>query len=102
LLDTGGHGSVDLAIGLGVAPARINTIIDFEAAQRAGASTQGSHQVGTAALLGEQATLVAAGQVEVPIAATFPLDRVHAAYEQRAGKRICGKLVLQISTAGAP
>jgi NADPH:quinone reductase-like Zn-dependent oxidoreductase len=102
LLDTGGHGSVDLAIGLGVAPARINTIIDFEAVQRAGASTQGSHQVGTAALLGEQATLVAAGQVEVPIAATFPLDRVHAAYEQRAGKRICGKLVLQISTAGAP
>lgn len=96
LLDTSGHGSVDLALALGVAPARINTIIDFEAAGRAGASTQGSHQVGTAARLGEQAALVAAGDITVPIAATFPLDQVQAAYEQLAAGRSRGKLVLQV------
>ena len=34
VIDTVGHGYVDLAIELGVAPNRINTIIDFEAAAR--------------------------------------------------------------------
>jgi NADPH:quinone reductase-like Zn-dependent oxidoreductase len=100
-IDAGGHGSVDLALALGIAPARTNTIIDFEAAQRVGVSTQGSHQVGTAGHLAEQAALVATGQIEVPIAATFPLDQVQAAYEQLAGGHARGKLVFQISTAGA-
>jgi NADPH-dependent curcumin reductase CurA len=36
-IDTFGGGYVDLAIGLGVAPQRINTIADFEAVQHKGA-----------------------------------------------------------------
>ena len=37
-IDTFGRGYVDLAIELGVAPQRINTIIDYEAVQRLGVS----------------------------------------------------------------
>jgi hypothetical protein len=38
-IDTFGSGYVDLAIELGIAPARINTIIDYAAAQRHGVKT---------------------------------------------------------------
>ncbi len=52
-IDTFGGGYVDLAIELGVAPQRINTIADFEAVQRLGVSGQGTHAIATAALLAE-------------------------------------------------
>jgi NADPH:quinone reductase-like Zn-dependent oxidoreductase len=69
---------------------------------RVGAGMRGSHQVGTAARLGEQAALVAAGDITVPIAATFPLDEVQVAYEQLAAAHPQGKLVFRISPEGAP
>src|SRR5947209_5944365 len=67
-IDTFGGGYVDLAIELGVDPARINTIIDFDAVQRLGVQAQGTHAIATAARLAELAELVADGQLEVPIA----------------------------------
>ena len=53
-VDTFGHGYVDLAIELGVAPDRINTIIDFAAAQKhPGVKTVGSHEAASTEVLAE-------------------------------------------------
>ena len=93
-IDTFGGGYVDLALKLGVPRERINTIADFQAAQRHGVNAQGTHAVATAELLGELAQLVADGEVEVPIAGIFPLDRVREAYRELAQRHTRGKIVL--------
>ncbi|MFC4949136.1 NADP-dependent oxidoreductase [Pseudonocardia sp. GCM10023141] len=93
-IDTFGSGYVDLALELGVAPDRINTIIDWEAAARTGVKVEGSMAASTAEVLGELAKLVAAGELEVPIAATFPLTEVRAAYRELMQRHTRGKIVL--------
>jgi NADPH:quinone reductase-like Zn-dependent oxidoreductase len=45
-------------------------------------------------VLAELAALIAAGELEVPIAATFPLDRVQDAYRRLAKGHLLGKIVL--------
>src|ERR1035438_4075301 len=52
-IDTFGNGYVDLAIELGVAPQRINTIADFEAVRRLGVHAQRTHAIASAPLLAE-------------------------------------------------
>src|SRR5271167_5119039 len=93
-IDTFGGGYVDLAIGLGVAPQRINTIADFEAVQRLGVHAQGTHAIASAALLAEIVGLVADGSLEIPIARTFPLEQVHDAYRELERRHSHGKIVL--------
>ena len=93
-IDTFGDGYVDLAIGLGVAPQRINTIIDYEAVERLGVHAQGTHAIASAPLLAEIAGLVADGSLEIPVARTFPLDKVRDAYRELAGRHSHGKIVL--------
>jgi NADPH:quinone reductase-like Zn-dependent oxidoreductase len=93
-IDTFGGGYVDLAIELGVDSARINTISDFEAVQRLGVQAQGTHAIASAALLAELVELVADGELEVPIARTFPLDQVREAYRELADRHTHGKIVL--------
>jgi len=93
-VDAFGHGYVDLAIGLGVAPARINTIIDFAAAEKHGVQTKGSHDAASAAVLAELAGSMAAGSLELPIAKTYPLAKVREAYEDLERRHTHGKIVL--------
>jgi NADPH:quinone reductase-like Zn-dependent oxidoreductase len=94
-IDTFGHGYVDLAIELGVAPARINTIIDFAAARNhAGVRTAGSHEAANAEVLGELAGLMAAGLLEIPIAKVYPLASVQDAYRELEQRHVQGKIVL--------
>jgi NADPH:quinone reductase-like Zn-dependent oxidoreductase len=93
-IDTFGGGYVDLAIELGVAPQRINTIIDYEAVERLGVNAQGTHSIATAPLLAELAGLVADGSLEIPIARTFPLEDVRDAYRELARRHSHGKIVL--------
>ncbi len=93
-IDTFGGGYVDLAIELGVAPQRINTIIDYDAVQRHGVKAQGTHAIATAALLAELAGLVAGGRLEIPIARTYPLDQVQDAFRELEQRRTHGKIVL--------
>jgi NADPH:quinone reductase-like Zn-dependent oxidoreductase len=45
-------------------------------------------------ILGEMAELVATGKIEVPIAATYPLDEVREAFEQLEDRHTLGKIVL--------
>lgn len=94
LIDTFGGGYVDLAIELGVRPERINTIIDWDAARRVGASTQGTHAIATAERLAELAGFVADGSLEVPIARTYPLEQVREAFGELADRHTHGKIVL--------
>jgi NADPH:quinone reductase-like Zn-dependent oxidoreductase len=93
-IDTFGGGYVDLAIELGVAPQRINTIVDREAVQRLGVHGQGTHAIASAALLSEVVALVADGSLEIPIAHTYRLDQVRDAYRELAERHTHGKIVL--------
>src|SRR5437764_516634 len=72
MVDTFGSGYVDLALELGVAPERIDTIVDASRAAEVGAKTDGSMVGARAAVLGELATLIDKGTIEVPIAAVYP------------------------------
>ena len=93
-IDTFGSGYVDLAIELGVPPERINTIADFAAIERLGVRGEGTHAVATAEILSEIAELVASGAIEIPIAKTYPLSDVRAAFEDLARRKTHGKIVL--------
>jgi NADPH:quinone reductase-like Zn-dependent oxidoreductase len=93
-IDTHGGGYVKLAVELGVSRDRIDTIIDFAAAREYGAKTDGSSAALNASVLAELATLIATGDLEVPIAATFPLRDVRAAFSLLERGHIRGKIVL--------
>lgn len=93
-IDTFGADYVELALELGVEPTRIDTIVRFDAVAEYGVKAEGSAAGASAATLAELAGLIAAGQLEVPIAATFPLDQVRDAYLRLASGHIRGKVVL--------
>jgi NADPH:quinone reductase-like Zn-dependent oxidoreductase len=94
-IDTFGGGYVDLAVNeLGIPPQRINTIADFEAVERLGVSAQGTHAIATREILAELAAMVADGELEIPIARTYPLSDVRAAFEELAKRDTHGKIVL--------
>ena len=93
-IDTFGAEYVEVALELGVEPSRIDTIANFEAVARFGVKAEGNAAGASASVLAELAGLIAAGELEVPIAATFPLDRVQDAYRQLAEGHILGKIVL--------
>jgi NADPH:quinone reductase-like Zn-dependent oxidoreductase len=93
-VDTGGRGYVELALDLGVAPARIDTIAQFDAVKKYGVKGDGNAAGSSAAVLAELAGLIADGDLEIPVAATFPLDQVRAAYTELASGHVHGKIVL--------
>jgi NADPH:quinone reductase len=94
-IDCFGPDYLDLAVELGVRPERINTIISFEKAGQIGAKAEGGSAVADPAqALTEIADLIAAGRVEVPIAATYPLQDVQAAFRDVEQRHTRGKIVL--------
>lgn len=93
-IDTVGGGYVQLALELGVAPDRIDTIADFAAISRYGVKGEGNAAGASAAVLAELAALVADGELEIPITATFPLAEVRDAYRRLADGHVQGKIVL--------
>ncbi len=94
-IDTFGGGYVELAIRLGVAPNRIDTIIDFAAAAKHGVKTEGSYEAANAGVLGQLAGLIAAGRLEIPIAKVYPLAQVREAYRDLEQRHTRGKIVLE-------
>jgi NADPH:quinone reductase-like Zn-dependent oxidoreductase len=97
-LDMVGDGYVELALELGVAPERINTIADFAAIEKHGVKSEGNAVGASASTLAELAGLIDAGELEVPIAAAYPLDQVRDAYRELADNHTRGKIVLQPSS----
>jgi NADPH:quinone reductase-like Zn-dependent oxidoreductase len=96
LLDFFGGGYVGLAVNeLGVAPQRVDTVIDFAAIEEYGVQGVGSAEATTAAVVAELAALVAADELEVPISRVYPLDDVRAAYRDLEERHTRGKLVLR-------
>ncbi len=95
--DAFGGGYVELATKVGIAADRVVTIIDFDAAERFGAKTVFGSQVASARVLAELAELIEAGELTIPIAATFPLAQVREAYTQLAERHTRGKVVLLVS-----
>ena len=93
-IDLFGPDYVELAIDLGVAPERIDTIISFQKAAEVGAKTEGSADASTPEVLAEIANLVATGALEFDIAATYPLDGVADAFEELERRHTHGKIVL--------
>jgi NADPH:quinone reductase-like Zn-dependent oxidoreductase len=93
-IDTVGGGYVELALELGVAPERIDTIADFEAVQKYGVKAEGNAAGASAATLAELAELIADGELDIPIAATFSLADVRGAYRRLAEGHVQGKIVL--------
>ncbi|BBY06477.1 NADP-dependent oxidoreductase [Mycobacterium noviomagense] len=93
-IDLFGPEYVQLAVDLGVAPQRIETIISFQKAAEVGAKTDGSMDASTPEVLAEMAELVASGAIDFDIAATYPLDQVADAFEQLEQRHTHGKIVL--------
>jgi len=93
-IDTHGQGYVNLAVDLGIPAERIDTIIDFAAAQEYGVKTEGNAAGGRTEVLAELADLIATGRLEMPIARTYPLDQVQEAYRELEAGHTFGKIVL--------
>ena len=69
-----------------------------EDADEAGNDVLGGHNGANATpgAIEEIARLVAAGQLRVPIAATFPVEQIRAAVELQAGRHVHGKVVIDL------
>ncbi|MEU7769246.1 NADP-dependent oxidoreductase [Nocardia sp. NPDC049190] len=93
-IDTFGGDYVDIAMELGVPVERIDTIINFDAVQKYGVKGEGNAEAATIDVLAELADQAAAGAIQVPIAAVYPLDRVQDAYRELERHHTRGKIVL--------
>ena len=93
-IDLFGPEYVQLAVDFGIKPDRIETIIAREKAQEVGAKAEGSVDASTSEVLLEMAELVSSGQIEIPIAATYPLEQVRDAFAELEERHTHGKIVL--------
>lgn len=93
-IDLYGPEYLDLAVDLGIKPDRIQTTVAMERAAEIGARTDGRHNATARDILVELVDLVASGAVEIPIAATYPLDRVTDAFAELEQRHTHGKIVL--------
>jgi NADPH:quinone reductase-like Zn-dependent oxidoreductase len=90
-VDLHGTDTVQAARELGIADERITTI----AAQVDGITPANGANAAPGAIE-EIARLVAAGQLRVPIAASFSMEQIRAAVELQAGRHVHGKVVIDI------
>jgi len=94
-IDTYGEDYVEVALDeLGVEPSRVDTIVRFDAVAQYGVKAEGNAAGASASTLAELAGLISAGELEVPIAATYPLDQVREAYRRLEQGHLLGKIVL--------
>jgi len=98
-IDLFGGGYVELAVTLGVARERINTIIDFAAAQKYGIKTDGSSAAASRETLAYVANLVAWGEIVMPLTAIYPFASIRDAYTELARRKARGKIVLALDGA---
>jgi NADPH:quinone reductase-like Zn-dependent oxidoreductase len=94
-IDTVGGEYVRLALeDLGVEPSRVDTIVRFDLVEKYGIKAEGNAAGASAATLAELAGLIAQGELQVPVAATFPMAEVQDAYRRLDQGHVLGKIVL--------
>ena len=94
-LDAFGGDYVELALNeLTVSPERIDSVTRPDAVAKYGIKADGNAAGASAATLQTLAGLIAAKELELPIARTYPLAEVATAYAQLAKGHIRGKIVL--------
>ncbi|MFA4928395.1 MAG: NADP-dependent oxidoreductase [Patulibacter sp.] len=94
VLDTSGHGVLELSVRLAGGPERVITIADGDAADHGVRFSSGDEGVEMAGALAEIVAMVAEGRLDVPIAGTFPLTAVADAHRESESGHAGGKLVL--------
>jgi NADPH:quinone reductase len=94
LIDLVGGGYVELALALGIAKDRIDTIADFPSVQKYGVKSEGGAAAASAATLAELAAAIAQGELVVPIQRIYPLEDVRAAFTELEAGHMAGKIVL--------
>jgi NADPH:quinone reductase-like Zn-dependent oxidoreductase len=90
-IDLHGLETAQAARELGVADTRITTI-----AGQIDGITPANGADAAPGTLEEIADLVAANELQVPLAATFPIDRIRDAVELQAGRHVHGKVVIDL------
>jgi NADPH:quinone reductase-like Zn-dependent oxidoreductase len=93
-IDLVGSGYVELALELGIARDRIDTIADFSAIEKYGVKSEGGAAAASAATLAELAEAIAVGDIVVPIQSAYLLDDVQAAFTELEAGHMAGKIVL--------
>jgi NADPH:quinone reductase-like Zn-dependent oxidoreductase len=93
-IDTVSPEYVELAIELGVDRQRIDMISHPPTGQRLGVKTDGNMVGASTEVLAELAGLIARGELELPIARTYPLERVREAFRELEQRHLRGKIVL--------
>ncbi len=95
-VDLFGGGYVYLAVTLGIARERINTVIDFAGAEKYGVKADGSSAATSRETLASVANMIAWGEIIMPLTAIYPFASVRAAYVELARRRARGKIVLAL------
>jgi NADPH:quinone reductase-like Zn-dependent oxidoreductase len=94
-IDTFGGDYVEIALEeLGVPPEHVDTIVRFDAPAKYGIKAEGNAAGASTGTLAELAALIADGNLEIPVAAAYPLAGVREAYEHLAGGHVRGKIAL--------
>jgi NADPH:quinone reductase-like Zn-dependent oxidoreductase len=91
-IDTAGKGSVRDLVELTGNPGKVVTIADFGAGELGVQVTTGGGD--RRPRLEEIAELLAAGKLDLPVARTYPLERIGEAYAESRAGHVRGKLVL--------
>jgi NADPH:quinone reductase-like Zn-dependent oxidoreductase len=98
-IDLFGGGYVELALSLGIARERIDTIIDFAGAQKHGVKAEGSAAAASRETLAHVADLIAWGEILMPLTAIYPFESLQEAYTELARRKARGKIVLALDGA---
>jgi NADPH:quinone reductase-like Zn-dependent oxidoreductase len=93
-IDTFDPEYVELALELGVDRQRIDMISHPPTGQRLGVKVDGNMVGASPDVLAELATLIARGELELPIARTYPLEQVREAFRELEQRHLRGKIVL--------
>ncbi|MDP9824894.1 NADPH:quinone reductase-like Zn-dependent oxidoreductase [Kineosporia succinea] len=93
-IDLFGPEYVELAVELGIPRHRIETVISFEAAARLGVKAEGSAGATSQEVLADVADRVATRDLNLLVAATYPLEKVADAFRDLERRHTRGKIVL--------
>jgi NADPH:quinone reductase-like Zn-dependent oxidoreductase len=96
-IDDAGGGALPALVELAGGPENVVTIADYEGAQQTGVTmTGGAGSVRAWQALATTADLIEAGRFSLPVAQTFPLERIADAHALSETGHVRGKLVLLV------